>query len=623
MLAQNCPLMRAAAAWRATARPPSLLLRGCTSAAPPRRTATTPTTPTPTPPRARPLSSPVPAAATDRATITTEQQHQQLDWRACWYAVAFEADVDKEAPYAFQLLGQRLVVWFDRQQEAWRCFADACPHKLALLSEGRIASNGELECPYHGWRWDGHGKCTAVPQAAAGTDPASSPRACATAFPCRAAQGIIFVKPTAMAWPKTASPASADDNDDDLPLVPELEQGGQRAWLGEGTTVVSDTWRDVPLDFSTVMSNLLDASHLSFTHHKSISNRRIPNIYDIELEGEITEKGFRGIWSTGPRSGAFGPQAGAFVAPNLMRQKIDGRAKRGVEAMVIAYVTPSAPGRCRLLNRNTISFVGGRGEREGAAASSPSSAAPPAKRPLPAILAGLLPRFAGHLATQVPLEDDQIFLHGAEEELWRRRAEGLTDGRAQYLPSAPKGADAFERAFRAWLSAFAGGGPFGRPGVDSSADLPPRLSRTQLLDRYEQHTQSCATCSRALKRVRAAKKAARAVASALALLAAFCGAVGVAGNSSGGGSVPSSLPPPPPSSLGEWAGGLKARALGLALAAGAAVAGGAGGPEAAVARALVFAALAAGSAALASALGRLEEAFLRGTWPPPRNLDKE
>jgi len=622
--------------------------------------------------------------------------------------VAFEADLDKSAPAPFTLLGQKIVIWWDARggEEAgapagddgnsssgssssgnsprgrWRAFADACPHKLALLSEGRIARGGDLECPYHGWRWTGDGACAAIPQ---GADP-SAPRARATAFPCASGQGIVFVRPTPLPPPPpTAAPrnngdgrsgaASGGGGDDDtspdvnkseddrpplarrtplpppqaLPLVPELEDAdGGRAWLGETRTVVSDTWRDLPLDYATVMSNLADSSHVPFTHHRSISDRNVPNTYDVSLDGPVSAGGFSGVWRTGPRNGALGPQAGAFVAPNLLRQKIDGRARRGIEAMVIAYVTPSAPGRCRLLNRNTVAFVGkggasGGGDDDGGdGGGARASHTRRRRRPLPAVLAGLLPRFASHLATQVALEDDQIFLHGAELEFWRRRAarEGGDGGagagaqpppppQPQYLPSP--GADLFERSFRAWLSAHAGGGPFGAPGRDASAALPPRQTRTQLLDRWEQHTQGCASCLRALSRVRAARRWARAGAALLALLAAFSGAVAVALASSVGtgaaasaaATVAASPAPSPPASLAGWARGLGGRALALALAAGAALAGAGGGAEAAAARALAFAALALASAAAASALGRLEGAFLRGSWPPPRNLDKD
>jgi len=31
---------------------------------------------------------------------------------------------------------------------------------------------------------------------------------------------------------------------------------------------LQDTWRDVPYDWASLMENVLDASHVPFTHHK-------------------------------------------------------------------------------------------------------------------------------------------------------------------------------------------------------------------------------------------------------------------------------------------------------------------------------------------------------------------
>jgi nitrite reductase/ring-hydroxylating ferredoxin subunit len=37
------------------------------------------------------------------------------------------------------------------------------PIRLAKLSEGQIV-DGKLECLYHGWQFDGEGKCVKIPQ---------------------------------------------------------------------------------------------------------------------------------------------------------------------------------------------------------------------------------------------------------------------------------------------------------------------------------------------------------------------------------------------------------------------------------------------------------------------------
>ena len=45
-------------------------------------------------------------------------------------------------------------------------FDDACPHRLAPLSDGRIDKWGRLQCAYHGWCFNGSGHCKLIPQAA-------------------------------------------------------------------------------------------------------------------------------------------------------------------------------------------------------------------------------------------------------------------------------------------------------------------------------------------------------------------------------------------------------------------------------------------------------------------------
>lgn len=55
-----------------------------------------------------------------------------------------------------------------------------------MLSEGRIEADGTLACAYHGWRFDGEGKCTTLPQSfgAAELDNAiSNKKSCAVSYP--------------------------------------------------------------------------------------------------------------------------------------------------------------------------------------------------------------------------------------------------------------------------------------------------------------------------------------------------------------------------------------------------------------------------------------------------------
>ena len=113
-------------------------------------------------------------------------------WCDQWYPVAYLRDLDRRRPSAFTLLEQDLVLWWDQASGSWRAFADVCPHRLVPLSEGRINEAGQLECPYHGWCFDGEGRCTLIPQAEPGSRPLEGRSACRP-FACAEAQGLLFV----------------------------------------------------------------------------------------------------------------------------------------------------------------------------------------------------------------------------------------------------------------------------------------------------------------------------------------------------------------------------------------------------------------------------------------------
>ena len=66
-------------------------------------------------------------------------------WAEQWWPVCFAAHTGKDAPYPMTLLGAPLVIWWDGGQ--WQCTVDRCSHRLAPLSEGRVTSDGCIECP--------------------------------------------------------------------------------------------------------------------------------------------------------------------------------------------------------------------------------------------------------------------------------------------------------------------------------------------------------------------------------------------------------------------------------------------------------------------------------------------
>ncbi|WPB76250.1 Rieske 2Fe-2S domain-containing protein [Archangium violaceum] len=70
----------------------------------------------------------------------------------------------KDKPVRVELAGRAYALFRDAQGRP-AALADACPHRMAPLSAGRVTSEGQLECPYHGWRFDadGHGRSPSQP----------------------------------------------------------------------------------------------------------------------------------------------------------------------------------------------------------------------------------------------------------------------------------------------------------------------------------------------------------------------------------------------------------------------------------------------------------------------------
>lgn len=78
-----------------------------------------------------------------------------------WYAVLSSKEVKKHKAYGVTRLGEKLVFWRDEEGKI-DCIADKCCHRGASLASGKIV-HGEIQCPFHGFEYDGTGKVTLIP----------------------------------------------------------------------------------------------------------------------------------------------------------------------------------------------------------------------------------------------------------------------------------------------------------------------------------------------------------------------------------------------------------------------------------------------------------------------------
>ncbi|XP_030468922.2 pheophorbide a oxygenase, chloroplastic [Syzygium oleosum] len=399
-----------------------------------------------------------------------ESSASKFTWRDHWYPVSLIEDLDPGLPTPFQLLGRDLVLWFDKSNSQWVAFDDKCPHRLAPLSEGRIDEDGNLQCSYHGWSFDGCGSCTRIPQAASEGPEARavrSPRACVTRFPTMISQGLLFVWPDENGWERA--------NATKPPMLPEDFD------KPEFSTVTIQ--RDLFYGYDTLMENVSDPSHIDFAHHKVTGrrDRAKPLPFKMESSGPW---GFAGSSDDNPRISA------KFVAPCYYINKIEIDTKLPIVGdkkwviWICSFNVPMAPGKTRSIvcsARNFFQFT----------------------MPGPAWWQ-VIPRWHEHWTSNKVYDGDMIVLQGQEKIFLSMSMEGQEDVNKKYskITFTPTQADRFVLAFRNWLRRHGNSQPdwFGSSGQQP---LPSTvLSKRQMLDRFEQHTLKCSSCRKAYEAFR-------------------------------------------------------------------------------------------------------------------------
>lgn len=114
-----------------------------------------------------------------------------------WY-IGCQSHELKKRPVSRKILGIPLVLFRDAQGTA-RAFLDQCPHRGVALSGGAVVG-GRIQCPYHGWEFDGEGRCKRVPALVGEPDVDAR---CATSYPVVEQQGFVWVYATPGPMPES------------------------------------------------------------------------------------------------------------------------------------------------------------------------------------------------------------------------------------------------------------------------------------------------------------------------------------------------------------------------------------------------------------------------------------
>lgn len=173
-----------------------------------------------------------------------EGRHSVAFPRRHWYPAAQSSDLRRD-PLAFELMDTPLVLFRDGGGTP-HALIDRCPHRNVPLSEGKV-HKGELQCGYHGWRFDGTGTCTAIP----GLDiDAASPSRSVEVHAVAEADGFVWV------WGEPGVEPSS------RPMA--LPRLAPQRWARRiGRTVFV---RDLDATMHAAIENALDVPHTAFLH---------------------------------------------------------------------------------------------------------------------------------------------------------------------------------------------------------------------------------------------------------------------------------------------------------------------------------------------------------------------
>jgi len=201
--------------------------------------------------------------------------------RRCWQPVARVEDL-RSGPRRVVLLGETLAV-FLTESGTPAVVSDRCAHRGASLSMGEVKGEG-IQCPYHGWEWDGgDGACTRIPSLA--NQDQIPPRAQIPAFPTREEWGLV--------WTALEEPLG------EPPTVPWFEPAPGR-WK-HGTPF------ELPVSFGVMIENFRDVAHFAFVHRATFGPvSEVVEPLPVERDGiEVTmsremgiDPGGDGTWDT-------------------------------------------------------------------------------------------------------------------------------------------------------------------------------------------------------------------------------------------------------------------------------------------------------------------------------------
>lgn len=235
-----------------------------------------------------------------------------------WYPIALSEEVKADEPLRVEILSLKFVAFRDGDGAA-HVLSDTCVHRGGSLGKGWV-KDGCVICPYHGWRYDGSGKCTTVPSI--GYDGKPPPRAKVDSYPVQEKYGLLFA-------------FLGDLPEQERPTLMPIDEYDDDAWRSSEAMVLP-----VNYYYERSIENGLDPAHNEFVHptHGYAGENpdyKVPDMTVEELEfgcymgGEMDSSEYKEPTMQQVRDGAGRTHAGTGThGPNSMYTWIEFTADK-------------------------------------------------------------------------------------------------------------------------------------------------------------------------------------------------------------------------------------------------------------------------------------------------------
>ncbi len=221
----------------------------------------------------------------------TARYHYDAGIPASWYCVAWSNDVRSDSILDLRYFGAELIC-FRTASGAVRVFDAHCPHLGAHLGDGCL-KDGEVVCPFHGWRFGSEGENTLIPYADRLSRKGLRP------WNVHEVNGMVFV------WydPMGVQPTWR---------IPHYDWHGHKDYLDYFPDYCK-TWRGARLHPQQGPENTTDPAHVTFVHHAA----EVPQVVKHGADGPSFRTELRYVWGGGKGSSWLtpnGPIDGGLIA---------------------------------------------------------------------------------------------------------------------------------------------------------------------------------------------------------------------------------------------------------------------------------------------------------------------